>query len=83
MKLTYVPLGIQELVSHFFRLFGIITTFEDYGGQRGSPSHMHPHVEGLPLGKPRAEIVNQSETLQSSVWWAKLYLHLGKIFSWT
>ena len=44
---------------------------------------MHPYVEGLPFGKLKAEIVNQSETLQSGVWWAKLYLHLGKIFSWT
>ena len=61
MKLTYVPLGIQELVSHSFRLFRMIIIFEDYGGQRVSPSHMHPHVGGLPLGKPRAEIVNQSD----------------------
>lgn len=83
MKLTYVPLGIQELVSHSFRFFRMIIIFEDYGGQRVSPSHMHPHVGGLPLGKPRAEIVNQSETPQSGVWWAKLHPHLGKIFSWT
>lgn len=57
--------GCSGVSFSLFPVVCVITTFEDYGGQRGSPSHIHPHARGLPLEKLRAGAVNQSETLES------------------